>query len=127
MKELTPHIQTQQHEERQQEQHYRILGKQIHVPGLTLFEYDSDTKILRRAEITKPKTEVVFPVKKAPEKRHDKSKGLLNPEYFINKHAQENERSVGQVLFKKGCVYFEALNQRSAEKKLVKLIQRGEL
>lgn len=130
MNELTPHNNlAQQHEERKQvqEQHYRILGKQIHVPGLTLFEYDTASKVLRRAEMVSPKEVVAIPTGHAPEKRHDRSEGLLNPEYWIRKHSEEKNKSIGRVLFKSGCVYFEALNDGSASRKVAKLIQRGEL
>lgn len=124
MKELEKLTPTEQHQEVQQRQEYRFLGELNHAKGLIMYEYDPENKILKRAEIVSPpKTEEVdFKKHQQPKK----AKGQLwNPEYMIAKHAEENKRVIGRILYRKGHDYFQALNDKSAQVKLDKMIRRG--
>lgn len=127
MKDLDPMhapIPIEQQDERNQEQKYRLLGDLNYKPGLTLYEYDPASKILRRADLQAPPKTHVIEAMPAPKEKAPKGQ-VLNPEYLLQRHADENKRTVAKVQYKPGCDYFFALNDRSAQKKLDKLMKRG--
>lgn len=123
MKELEKQTPIQQHEERQQEQQYRLLGDLNYKPGLTLYQYDPIERVLSKAVmLPAPKTEVV----KLPVKMKPLPKGQLhNPEYLLTQHRVARKRTVANVQFKPGCDYFFALNNKNAIRKLQKMINKG--
>lgn len=109
MKDFEPHnpiAPIQQHEERQQEQKYRLLGALVHKPGLTLWEYNRITKSLVRATILKSKTEVL----------------ILTPN--INaRTGKPIDHTIGKVQYNPDCDYFESLNFNSALRKVDKILK----
>ena len=118
-------VRVEQHEERQQEQKYRLVGDMLRHPGMVLYEYNSATKVLRRAPLKEPpKTEVVIPMPKVKKEKPPKGQ-VFNPEYLLQRHAEENKRTVANVIYTDGCDYFYALNDKSAQKKLFKMMKRG--
>lgn len=109
---IEPHKRTpalQQHEERQQEQKYRLLGALTHKPGLTLWEYNRKTLVLVPATIVKTKTVEL----------------ILTPK--INAETGKPiDRTIGRVQYNADCDYFEALNFKSASRKVDKIL-KGEI
>lgn len=80
-----------------QKQGHRFLGTMIRRPGLTLFEYDSKSKIVRAAEV--------------------------NTQHFYSYDAKRNKfntSSTSRVQARDGCVYFQALNLKNAIRKVRK-------
>jgi len=73
-----------------------LLGQMVVQRGLTLFEYDPETKILEEANFSSVITE-----------------GM---------HLKKHKRQTHKILErKKGCIYFQALNRRNAIKKLQRI------
>lgn len=80
-----------------QKQEHRFLGTMIRRPGLTLFEYDSKSKIVRAAEV--------------------------NTQHFYSYNAKRNKFSISstpRVQARNGCMYFQALNLKNAIRKVRK-------
>lgn len=72
---------------------YKLIGKMKRIAGLTLFSYNHETKVLKPAEVEK---EVMI-------------------------HYDVNPRYKDKVKVEKGCIYFQALNIKTAKKKLQRL------
>lgn len=125
MKELEKQTPIEQHQEVQQEQKYRLLGDLNYHPGLTLYEFDPVTRSLRRADVQAPPSTAVFPVKPPAPKEKIPKGHVMNPEYLLMQHAENRKRTKGTVMYKSGCDYFFALNDKTAAKKLDKMIRRG--
>lgn len=114
MKELQNFIRVEQHEERQQEQQFKLIGQLTHKPGLTLFEYDPSARTLVNAEIVQEKTAVVV----LPSKDGIKKGVRLNKDT-----GKPLDKTIGKVKFRAGCYYFEALNFENAAKKIDKILK----
>lgn len=127
MKELEKQDRVEKHEEKQQEQQYRLLGDMLKKPGLTLYEYDPINKVLNKAQLKEKIKEVEVVLEpKAPKVKEKIPKGhVMHPEYMIRQHAENQKKTVANVLFKPGHDYFYALNDKSAAKKLYNMIRRG--
>lgn len=83
-------------EERQQEKQIKLIGKQRKVPGLTLWEFNEKTKEL------KPATYKPIAV-------------------FISSSLTSTETTrTFRCVVNENCLYFQALNQNNALKKLKK-------
>lgn len=72
---------------------YKLIGKMKRVAGLTLFSYKYETKVLKPAEVER---EVLI-------------------------HFDGKPRHKNKIKIEKGCIYFQALNIKTAKKKLSKL------
>lgn len=82
-----------------QKQEHRFLGTMIRRPGLTLFEYDSKSKIVRAAEV--------------------------NTQHFYSYNAKRNTfgfSTKSRVQTRDGCMYFQALNLKTL---FVRCVKRG--
>jgi len=73
-------------------------------PGLTLFEYDPETKILQAATFD------------LIQKQIDVNHGFITPKLMDNNGLV----TVKKVIRNKGCAYFQALNFKNALKKVEK-------
>lgn len=124
MKELEKLNPIEQHEERQQQQSFRALGPMIHKPGLTMFEYNLETKALVKAEFIKAPTSVTIPGDGPKHPTPDKGM-VLNPEYLIEHHSSNNNKKIGKMVYKSNCFYFEALRLESAAHRVEMLIKAG--
>lgn len=83
-------------EERQQEKQIKLIGKQRKIPGLTLWEFNEKTKELKPATF---KPTAVFI-----------SSSLTSTDTTRTYKCVVNEN----------CLYFQALNESNARKKLIK-------
>jgi hypothetical protein len=83
--------------EQQQKKEIKLLGSQRKIPGLTLWEYNLKSKELKEASFSKVDVEL---------------KSLsANPIDLVDRH---------KVVINEGCVYFQSLNRKNAEKKISK-------
>lgn len=80
-------------QQKKQDKEYRLIGKVKRIAGLTLFSYNTVTKELKKAEM-----------------QRNVSIGFDGKPVFTNKATKE-----------KDCIYFQALNVKSAKKRLIKL------
>lgn len=85
--------------EQQQKKEIKLIGNQRKIPGLTLFEYDTVSKTLSKAEYKK----VDF---------HLKSLSIKPEEMQLNH----------KVIVKENCLYVQALNEKNALKKVKKML-----
>jgi len=85
--------------EQQQKKEIKLIGQQRKIPGLTLWEYNERTKELAPAQF----------------KRQDFELTTLDPE-------PPNLHISHRVHVNEGCIYFQALNRKNAEKKLHKIL-----
>lgn len=85
--------------EKQQRKEIKLLGSQRKIPGLTLWEYNPTSKELNLAQF----------------KKEDLRLKTLStaPAALSNHH---------KVEVKSDCIYFQALNKTSAQRKIQKLI-----
>lgn len=84
-------------EEEQQKKELKLIGQQRKMPGLTLWEYNEKTKVLEKAKY-KPGS------------------------VFISSMSDKIETTKTYILVvNENCVYFQALNQKNAARKLNKL------
>lgn len=83
-------------EERQQEKQIKLIGKQRKIPGLTLWEFNHSTKQLSKAKY-KPVS------------------------VMISASLNDSETTrVFKCVVNENCLYFQALNEPNARKKLIK-------
>lgn len=72
---------------------YKLIGKVRRISGLTLFSYNKETKVLKPAEVEKE----------------------------VSLHFDGMPRYKDKVKTETNCIYFQALNIKSAKKRLIKL------
>jgi hypothetical protein len=89
-------IKSEVHAEQDQKKEIKLIGKQRKIPGLTLFEFNTKTKKLT---IAKFKTDETLELKSLS----------VNPEQL---------QKSSKVIVNENCFYFQALNEKSARKKL---------
>jgi hypothetical protein len=83
--------------EQQQKKEIKLIGKQRKIPGLTLWEYNTKTFDLDKAKYSKVDLHL---------------KSLSNkPQELESRH---------KVIANEGCLYFQALNLKNAERKVKK-------
>lgn len=83
--------------EAEQKKEIKLIGQQRKVPGLTLWEYNENTKELTKAKFQKVNVMI---------------HGLgMSPESITNTH---------KVIVNENCVYFQALNRANALRKISK-------
>lgn len=81
--------------EAEQKKEIKLVGQQRKVPGLTLWEYNENTKELKKAKFQKVNVMI---------------HGLgMSPESIKNTH---------KVVVNENCIYFQALNENNAKRKL---------
>ena len=87
------------------EERKEIRSDEMHsLPGLTLYEYNPETKVLQKAEFD------------MIQKQIDTSHGFITPKIMDNNGIV----TIKKVLRKKGCAYFQALNFKNALRKVEK-------
>ncbi len=79
---------------------HKFQAEMVSKPGLTLWEYDEGTKVLSEAKIKEQITQI--------DKKKDRSNG-------------QTIRKV--VVYRKNCLYFQALNKKNAMRHLAKMLQ----
>jgi hypothetical protein len=84
-------------DEQQQKKEIKLIGRQRKVRGLTLFEYNEVTKALEIAKYKKQDYSL-------ESLSLDPSKLKISNKVEVNEH----------------CIYFQALNRKNAERKLIK-------
>jgi hypothetical protein len=83
--------------EQQQKKEIKLIGKQRKIPGLTLWEYNTKTFDLDKAKYSKVDLHL---------------KSLSSAEAALE--------SRHKVIVNEACIYFQALNEKNAERKVKK-------
>lgn len=84
--------------EKQQKKEIKLIGQQRKIPGLSLWEYNEETKELKPAQFKKQDFEITS-LSQSPESFN------ISNKVVVNEH----------------CIYFQALNRKNAERKLAGL------
>lgn len=81
----------------------KFMAEMLSNPGLTVWEFDEETKILKEAIIKEVIVELSADYKK-----------------YLTPVSKETKRKI--VVYRRNCLYFQALNKRNAYRKLEKLL-----
>lgn len=100
--------------EDEERKNYKLIGQLVSSPSLVLWEFEEATKILKPAEILEHQVQIDKSEKGSMVQVKMGGKTYLTekiaPEVTIHK----------RVNYRKGCVYFQAINRKNALRKLDK-------
>ncbi len=91
-------VKSEVHAEQQQKKEFKLMNSQRRIPGLTLFEFNIGTKKLVKAQFKTDETLELKSLSLSPEELQEHAKVIIND----------------------NCAYFQALNDRSARKRMVR-------
>lgn len=91
-------------------QKHKFMANMVHQRGLTLWEYDEKTKQIAPAKIEY--------VQMSFEQEHH---SRLQAEAAVVAHTATVKHK--KVIYRKDCMYFEALNMKNAMKKIEKMLK----
>jgi hypothetical protein len=97
----------------EQRKDFVLIGQLVSKPGLILWEFDPVTKILKEAEIKENQLQI----DKSSKGHFFQSRGDKDKLYF-NENVSHEATVYKRVNYRKGCVYFQAINEKNARRKL---------